>query len=374
MVSEVFSIELVRDTFSSGGGSPLPASSLLPPAYFGGPENQLVQVLADQVLQPEVRYSPVIVYGPTGVGKSLLLRGLAAKRQQQQSSRHPAFTTGADFARSYNHALQSDSLSHFRKQWTRSELLVIDDLEELVGKEGAQRELRLLLDRPPSGQRLVLLSCPLPPSELDEFLPDLRSRLSAGLWIPLNPPSAHCRHLILVQLCGELGIPASSELEKKFFHATRDSGPLLTVPALRQVLMRCVWSLHRKPRASRLGAPHVPAEESPEDQQVLVVAPSLEVICAAVAEEYQLRPAELLGPSRRQSVVHARSIAIHMSRTLGQASLTRIGSYFGGRDHTTILHAFRKIEQLRQSDSSLRFTMERLEQRLRCSATSVENV
>jgi len=357
VVNDVFSIPLeaygsaVRPSRSRHQDPPINLRQ-----YIGGEENLMVRAAMDSSRQGTAAYNPIVFFGPSGTGKSLLAQGLATRWQQQNRGAKLLAITGAEFAHEYRNAVQTDSLNDLRKKYRSLELLVIDNLDETAGKTGAQTELTQTLNALFESDRRVIATLKLAPIEDGRLMPSLASRLSGGLTVPLCPPGLPARRLILQRL-GELhSIDLSDtvvDLIADFLPKAAAHPP--TVPQLNSTILqldnfakkdaqpidehlarRCLASRHVCPRLD------------------------LQSVIKKVSKYFNLKAADLKGPTRRQHVVRARGVAILLARQLTDKSLEQLGRHFGNRDHTTVLHACRKTESLIQSDPAIRRAVDEL--------------
>lgn len=355
MVSSVFTIPLGSAARpKSGGRRASQAAAPLLDAFIGDRDNALVRVLVESFLT-EPRYNPLVLTGPPAVGKTYLATGLAARWTETQSDRsapRPAIVlTGADFARSYADALETDSLDVFRTRLLRAGAVVIDGLEQLVEKIPAQLECARLLDLWIDCDVRVLITFRRDP-ELPELHPALWSRLHGGLLAPLAPPGDEARRKILRELLRRQQVrlqpDALAALES---HSTLDATKPPTVPQLAQLVEQLAAAARNVPQP--WSSDTIRSYLSSRGRQGDV---ELRDIARTVAAQFGMTVAELKGPSRRRQVVRARSLAVYLARQLTDESLERLGKFFGGRDHTTTLHAVRSTEQLLATDSLLQQT------------------
>ena len=314
--------------------------------FIGGEENLLVQTACQDSLSHSPRFSPLVFVGPSGTGKSFLAQGLIQQwLHERQSGGHVTELTGADFARMYAHAVETDSVDELRARWRNSRRFLVDDVQALAEKPGAQQELSLLIDSLADQDALFIATMATLPTEAEGLSSGLVSRLSGGLTVPVSPPGVAARKAILthladlyhIELCGEtLGLLSEGE-----------PTPFNTVPELQHALSQLMLLSERfeepiSPSLARRLLETEPAE-----------APSFRTICQLTAKHFQLKAADLRGSSRRQSIAHARSIAMYLCRRLTESSYEQIGKYFGKRDHTTVMHACRQAERRRQKDLSV---------------------
>ena len=198
----------LKGCVSPGGKSPAGgnSSSVGLQTFVAGPENRLAEVAVEAVLgKGDGTYSPIVFYGPSGTGKSHLALGLAGAWKACFRREPVIYVTAVDFARGLAEAIQTKTTEDFAGRYRRASLLVLEDVGHLAGKEAAQRELSLTLDAlRDAGSRVVITSIVIP-AELAEFSPGLRGRLTAGLVVPLAPPSRDARLVILRLVAESLG-------------------------------------------------------------------------------------------------------------------------------------------------------------------------
>lgn len=330
-----------------------PAVSSLP-HYLGSAENALTKFAAELLADAVVRFNPLMFVGPTGVGKSHVSLGLAARWHAAHPHKKLVSTTGADFARAYAHAIDTDSLDEFRTRFRHAAFCVIDGLDELATKPAAQEDLALTLDELVNNDVRVLVTGRKLPAEMKSLSPRLCSRLSAGLVVPFVAPGAAARRIILVQLAEihEVSLP---EPVIDLLADGPDGGepPFRTVPQLNHAILQLAAAAQSQKQLIDVPLVCELLEKNGPNK-----SPSLNLIAAAVAKCFALPTADLRSASRRQLAVRARGVAMLLARKFTDASLDSIGQHFGGRDHTTVLHACRKTEQLLLTDPTIRHAMD----------------
>ena len=272
-----------------------------------------------------------------------------------QFPRQPALsTTAVDFARDLADSLETQTLDDLRTRYQRAAFLVLDDLHHLAGKEAAQRELRHLLDSLRDRGRRIVITARESAEQLTGIMPSLRSRLTAGLTIPLFPPGPEARLAILhrAAVARRVQLPQSVALMLA-------EGLPLTAPQL-------VGALAHLEMSTRLAGTVIDADAVSRHLAANGRSrePSLPEIAAAAARYYSVKLAELRSPSRRRTLVTARSVAMYLARTQTQNSLQKIGRYFGGRDHSTVSHDCSRIREFVQTEPAVRQAVLQLEQEL----------
>lgn len=412
--------------------------------------------------------NPLLLYGPTGVGKTHLALGLAETWKQQNPRRKAIVTTGADFARSYAAAVQADALAQWRTRIRSCRLLVIDDLEEMAGKTAAQEELQFTIDalletdrrqpdrqedaaptdhdeepiaggagsqagiqradtqqadtqqtdsqqqadsqaeideedsraldeanavgkfagEPFTGKALVVVTLRSSPLDARSLAPPLVGRLSSGLSIPLAAPGLETRRRMTRLLAETWGIGltggaadrlaeqlpvthgalagtlqrihhavlAAAEREQALTDSEMADSEVAASGAGGRVSERVGAVALADALARFQGLPCIDEALVSKHlhQQAALRKPTLRSITAAVCRRYHVKTSDLKGAGRRQSLVMARSMAMYLARRLTGASLEDVGAHFGGRDHTTVMHACRKMALLVDADPDVR--------------------
>lgn len=333
--------------------------------YIVGPENQLLVLgltghrlpSADQPLTLNIHQTPLTVYAPHGFGKTQLFLAVAAQWHRLHPDDIVLLVSGTDFARAYADAVKLDEVSRFQTRYQRAELLLVDDLEDLTTKPAAQHMLATVVEHRSLHARPTLFSSlvPLRSTRLDQRLV---SRLAEGLSVPLELPLGETRDEILKRICDARKLRLTSSARE----ILRNQRPM-TVPELLGILNQTCFRLDQ---FGRSGPMQIDAEDLGPNllSSRQSVAPEPKSIIRASAKHYGLKTSNLTGPSRRKMDTLARSVAMYLIRNLTGASFQQIGEYFGQRDHSTVMHACRKIAAARKSDASTRNSLFELYERL----------
>jgi chromosomal replication initiator protein len=299
---------------------------------------------------------PLCLYGPNGTGKTSLALTLLADLSNEFSeptiaggsakrSAGAMAMTATDFERRFRASLSTDLATDFRKKVTRSNALFIDGLEHLEKKTAAQQELVLVLDQMLSHQRPVIFTIQRPPQSYEGLMPQLVSRISGGLSIPVNEPGPVARSIIIRDFSQIHQLPLSDAAIEMLTARLTTS-----VPKINHFFGQLKTAIQLERKASRtyvfpdLIEPAFLArlfQHSPEDQARFIKA-----IIHLVADEFKVKTKEMASDSRKQTLVFARGVAIYLLRRQLALSFLKIGALFGGRDHSTIMHAYRKTESL----------------------------
>jgi chromosomal replication initiator protein len=323
--------------------------------FIAGPENRLACVAADSLLRDEPDYNPLVLTGPAAAGKTHLALGLA----KAYAYRHPAdgltVTTAAEFSQQFARAIHNEGVPLFRSAYRTSKFIVFEDLSSLAGKVAAQEELLHTLDALLDNGVLVIATCREPLARLTSLRPSLRSRLMSGLEVPLALPELAARIAIVEELAASRGTQISKSAARALAESVRGSVP---------ELLGALTALE----SARLN----PADAiNPIDVECYLVrrqprtAVSLHHLCTRAARHFGLKAADLKSASRERSVVLARGVAMYLARQTTDKTLIEIGSFFGGRDHSTVLHGCRQIERLVHSDAQTRLAVESLQAELK---------
>lgn len=329
--------------------------------FIGDEQNYLVPLAADAALLPVPRFNPIVFHGPTGTGKTFLARGLVQLRNSTNPHASSVITSGADFARDYANAVVTDSLPDFRKRFRSPAMLMVDDLDRLQDKVPAQSEMINTLDELDRKRCQVLVTMKEAPLETVGLAPALASRLSGGLSVPMTTPGHTGRQAILAQLLKlhdmKLTDEAMELLVRSLLFAPVGSAP--SFADLNHLVTNLLALTAEGP--SEIGADDLRPWLA--EQQAARYVP-LNRITRQVSRYFQLHVSDLKGPTRQQRVVRARGVAMFLARQWTGKSLEQVGRHYGNRDHTTVLHACRKTEELMATDPAVRQAVDDLNKQL----------
>jgi chromosomal replication initiator protein len=313
--------------------------------FVVGPENRLADVAVRAALAPEpCAYNPLVLTGPSGSGKSHLARGIAAELQRLQPDWPILVASAAEFAQEWGRAQHHRQAGPLREQHRTSKLLVVEDLAGMTGKFDAQQEFVHTIDALVDNNHLVIATCRQSPRQIDGLLDTLRSRLASGLEVALALPTASTRLTILEKLAAARGT-----LVPKTVCRILADGLQSGVPEL----LGALTALEAAQRSEGRAIDATSAKDyvlSRQARRTLRIQP----IATATAKYFRLRLADLKGTSRQRQIVLARNIAMYLARQFTGQSMEKIGAFFGGRDHTTVLHGCRRIEDLAKNDPETR--------------------
>lgn len=310
--------------------------------FIAGPENRLAAVAVKAVFEDQAeRVTPLVFYGPSGCGKTHLARGLAEWWERHHPIAYVVTLTGAEFAQQYANAVEQDRIDPWRTKLRSAEMLVIDDLVGLAGKRGAQQELQQTFDELSAKDAIVIITTQSLPHALAGLSDTLRSRLTSGLSVPVSIPGAATRQAIVERYAAARDMSLSKRLVQSLVENLNVPAPVL-LGALME--LELAVQTDGKP----LDAERIRQYLVGHDRKQTPV--TIRDIATVSAKYFNLKLAELKSASRRKAVVTARNMAVWLARHLTNQSLEEIGDYFGGRDHTTILHGFRKTDKLVKTD------------------------
>ncbi len=333
-------------------------------SFVVGPTNEFAHAVARRVAScADGLFNPVVIHGAYGFGKTHLLNALAREAMQGAPDRKVVYLTAERFLSSFVRAVMERQMSRFKDELRTADLLLIDDVQFIGGKQSTQEELFHTLAALMEDGRRVVFSADRPPSALAEVDAHLRSHLSAGLVCGIEPADRALRLAILERklrgLGAQLGIAARLRSEVMEFLADRFTENARELEgALNTLIVRAGAGAGALTldEAQCLLRPHLRGGE----RRVTV-----DEIQKAASEHFGLKQADLISEHRARAVARPRQAAMWLAKQLTTRSLPDIGRRFGGRDHTTVLHAVRRIEALRATDPQLARDLEVLLRKLR---------
>ena len=315
-------------------------------SFVQGKSNQLALAAAKQVAEnPGSSYNPLFLYGGVGLGKTHLMHAVGAALIERNPNAKVVYLHSERFVADMVKALQLNAINEFKRFYRSVDALLIDDIQFFAGKERSQEEFfhtfNALLE---SGQQMIL-TCDRYPKEIAGLEDRLKSRFGWGLTVAVEPPELETRVAILMKKAAEGNIALPEDAA--FFLAKKIRS---NVRELEGALKRVVANSHFT--GESISIPFV--KESLRDLLALQDRKvSIDNIQKTVASYYKIKIADLLSKRRSRSVARPRQLAMALAKELTNHSLPEIGDAFGGRDHTTVLHACRKIKELREADRDI---------------------
>ncbi len=323
-------------------------------SFVVGASNRLAHAACLAVAENPARaYNPLVVYSGVGLGKTHLLHALGHVAQGQGLS--VLYLSAEWFANDLINAIRNQTTDSFRAKYRNIDVLLVDDVQFIAGKERTQEEFFHTFNTLHGANKQIVMSSDRPPKALLALEERLRSRFNWGLIADMQPPDLETRIAILRTKADTVGIPISAEvlayIARKMPSNVRELEGALTCVLAHAQLMHTTLTLATA-QAALAGLLGAPSDLTPAQ------------ILSAVACHYRLPEAQLTGPSRAKGVNVPRQLAMYLIRQETGASLPEIGQLLGGRDHSTILHGFSKIELQIEADEALRRDWLAIKQRL----------
>ena len=311
--------------------------------FVEGKSNQLAKAAAVQVAgNPGRSYNPLFIYGGVGLGKTHLMHAVANKIKERNADARIAYVHSERFVSDMVKALQHNTINDFKTAYRTLDALMIDDIQFFAKKDRSQEEFFHTFNALLESQQQVILTCDRYPKEVDGLEERLKSRFGWGLTVAIEPPELETCVAILMSKAAIANVDLPEEVA--FFVAKRIRS---NVRELEGALKRMVATSHFTGRAITLEFTKEALRDLLALQEKLV---TVENIQKTVAEYYKIRIADLLSKRRSRSIARPRQVAMALAKELTNYSLPEIGDAFGGRDHTTVLHACRRVKELRESE------------------------
>lgn len=315
--------------------------------FVEGKSNQIARAASVQVTEnPGESYNPLFLYGGVGLGKTHLMHSIGNEIKRRNPSAKVVYLHSERFVADMVKAVQMNAFNEFKRFYRSVDALLIDDIQFFAGKERSQEEFFHTFNALLEGGQQMILTCDRYPKEIDKMEDRLKSRFGWGLTVMVEPPELETRVAILMKKAQQNNVVLSSEsaffIAQKIRSNVRElEGALKLVAANAHFTGSEITPLFIRESLKDLLAVH--------DKQV-----SIENIQRTVADYYKIKVVELLSKKRTRSIARPRQMAMYLSKELTSHSLPEIGDAFGGRDHTTVLHACRKIKELRETEPTIR--------------------
>ena len=321
--------------------------------FVEGKSNQLGKAAAMQVAQnPGRAYNPLLLYGGTGLGKTHLMHAAGNLMCQHKPGTKVLYLRSEQFVSAMIEALRAKNMDAFKRRFRSVDALLIDDIQFFAGKDTTQEEFFHTFNALFEGKQQIILTCDRYPKEVDKLEPRLKSRLGWGLSVAIEPPDFETRAAILLSKAHDKGVDVPEDvamlLARRIRSNVRDlEGALNTLAARANFFGRAISADFAQETLRDLLSTHAQAVTVPNIQKT-------------VADYYQVRLSDLLSKRRVRSLARPRQLAMTLAKELTEHSLPEIGEAFGGRDHTTVLHACRTIRALMDKDARLKQDWEQL--------------
>jgi chromosomal replication initiator protein len=341
-----------RTEASHRSGSPLglnPRNTF--ESFVVGPNNQIAHAASLAVAQAPARtYNPLFIYGGVGLGKTHLMQAIGQFVWSKKKTSRVMYLSSELFINEFIDAIQHNTLVKFRKRYRQTDLLLIDDIQFLGGKERSQEEFFHTFNTLFDGHKQIVLSSDRPASEIANLEHRLVSRFEWGLTAELQPPDIETRLAILRKKARTLQIKLGDDVYQFLAKRIRTN-----VRRLEGALMRVASfaSLSGK-ELTQETIEHLLKDILLEERRQMV---TIEQIQRKVAEHFDVRVADMTSKRRPASIAFPRQVAMYLARELTKASLHEIGDAFGGRDHGTVLHACKLVKQRMKEQDNVRQTI-----------------
>jgi len=311
--------------------------------FVEGKSNQLARAASIQASQnPGRSYNPLFIYGGVGLGKTHLMQAIGHSILEQHQEANIAYLHSERFVSDMVKALQHNTINDFKRYYRGVDALLIDDIQFFAGKERSQEEFFHTFNHLLEGQHQIILTCDRYPKEVSGLEERLKSRFGWGLTVAIEPPELETRVAILNKKAQRAKVSLPEEVS--FFIAKR----------FRSNVRELEGALNRVVANSNLTGQNITLEFTQDALKDLLFIQdkqiTIENIQKTTAEYYKIRVSDLISKRRNRSIARPRQIAMALSKELTNHSLPEIGDAFGGRDHTTVLHACRKISELRKNE------------------------
>jgi chromosomal replication initiator protein len=308
--------------------------------FVSGASNRFAHAAAFAVAEaPAKAYNPLFIYGDSGLGKTHLLHSIGAYAKELYGNVRVRYVSSEEFTNDFINSIRDDKATAFQRRYRDLDILLVDDIQFLENKERTQEEFFHTFNTLYNANKQIVISSDRPPKQLTTLEDRLRSRFEWGLITDIQPPELETRIAILRKKAAQDKLNAPDDVLE--FIASKIS---TNIRELEGALIRVTAFASLNRQTVDMGLAEIVLKDLiPNEVNSEITAPT---IMAQTAAYYSLTIDDLCGTSRSRALVNARQIAMYLCRELTELSLPKIGQPFGGRDHTTVMHADRKIREL----------------------------
>jgi chromosomal replication initiator protein len=314
--------------------------------YVVGSSNQFANAAARAVAKsPSRSYNPLFIYGGVGMGKTHLMHAIGRDLLEQYPTMRIVYTSSERFMNEMVNCIRSDRMPAFHRHYRSADVLLVDDIQILAGKERTQEEFFHTFNELYDHQKQIVISSDSAPKSTPGLVERLRSRFEWGLMVDIQPPDLETKMAILDKKAEMEGVTLPEDVRNYIATKTKSNVRELEGAMVKLVAYSSVTSS--------------PITIGMAQQVLKYLIPggerrvNMDAVLRAVAEKFQLQPAQLKQKTNAQQIAYPRQIAMYLIKELTHSSLPEIGRMFGGKHHTTVLHSVQKIDKLRQRDADL---------------------
>jgi chromosomal replication initiator protein len=314
--------------------------------FVVGSSNQFAHAAARSVANsPSRSYNPLFLYGGTGVGKTHLMHAIGRELMDRYASMRIVYTSSERFMNEMISCFRSDRMPAFHRHYRSADVLLIDDIQIIAGKERTQEEFFHTFNELYDHQKQIVISSDAAPKSTPGLVDRLRSRFEWGLMIDIQPPDLETKMAILDKKAEQEGVALPEDVRNYIATKTKSNVRELEGAFIKLVAYSSVTgSPITLPMAQQVLKYLIPNQE----RRI-----TMDAILRAVGEKFNLQPSQIKQKTNAKNIAYPRQIAMYLIKELTRASLPEIGRAFAGKHHTTVLHSVQKIEKLRQRDPDL---------------------
>ena len=320
-----------------------------------GKGNQLAANVAKSIAEKpgDSMYNPFFVYGSTGLGKTHLVQAIGNELLKNRPDAKVRYMHSDDYIRSFMKAVRNNTYDVFKQQYKQYDLLIIDDIQFIKGKDRTMEEFFYLYNHFHNEKKQLILTCDVLPAKIEGMDDRLKSRFSWGLTLELEPPELEMRVAILQKKAEAAGI------------SIEDEAALFIANLIRSNVRELEGAFNRVSASSRfMNRPVIDMDLARTALQDIIAEKhkviTADIIIDATAKYYRIKISDILGKKRTRNIARPRQVAMSLTKELTTLSLPSIGDAFGGRDHTTVMHGVKAVAKLREEDPELAQDYEKL--------------
>jgi chromosomal replication initiator protein len=314
--------------------------------FVVGSSNQFAHAAALAVSRTPARtYNPLFLYGPAGLGKTHLMHAIGRALTDRYSRLRIIYTTSEKFMNQMIQSIKSDRMPQFQEYYRSADVLLVDDIQHIGGKERTQEEFFHTFNELHESEKQIVISSDSPPKHTPGLADRLKSRFEWGLTVDIHPPDLETKMAILDKKAESEGLSLPEDV--RIFIATKTKANVRELEGALVKLM-AFSEVTREPVSMGMAQQVLKYLTQASDRRI-----TIDSVIKAVAEKFSLLPAQLKMKSNERKIAYPRQIAMYLAKELTHSSLPEIGRAFGGKHHTTVLHSIQKIEALREKDADL---------------------